>query len=37
MTFHEKSGAARVTLEALAAGDQELPRHLVRQVMQEIL
>ena len=34
---HEKSTAARFALKDLAAGDQELMRHLVRAAMQEIL
>lgn len=34
---HLKSTAGRLTLKALAADDQELMRHLVREAMQEIL
>ena len=33
----EKSTAGRATLKALLADDQDLMRHLVREVMQEIL
>ena len=33
----ENSQAGRVTLKALAAGDQELMGYLVREVMQEVL